>query len=470
MTPDVELKNVNCPYCNAVNFITSAGISLSFPYPTINPANKFLGTITYSLVPAGTQEEDIRCINCGNIFSVFLFRRNPDDPIYDCQVKKYFDSLVERKQIEEKIPLFEKFIKWYFAHYDIFEIKSRLFAAYILILATLAIFLSSQFLLQGSLSITFEDYPFLVFFVLYGLLVYLFSIYIDQYHFSLNATDLPLMLSDEYRKSSYFKVFEEWRINFFNYAYHKIPFTRYSISHPSFSGLLTAVFYLTFVIILIFTVPKSLIQTGLPDNNLILSLAYLPFWVFFSFIFFYIFAMLLHTSGFLVHMSENTPFIFNPLKKNAGFDSLMKLWSLIILQISIMGSLLIVLFYDLWRMNIVQINIEAMLRESWGIVLGLILVILLMWFFIVPLIALTKKYQKLKYEYLEKIRKQIESSNMCSSYENEKEDTTLLRFKFDKANSLPDWPLPVRINILLSLVIPLLSLLGPTIIKILTNK
>jgi hypothetical protein len=160
----------------------------------------------------------------------------------------------------------------------------------------------------------------------------------------------------------------------------------------------------------------------------------------------------------LVHLSENTPLEFNPLKKNAGFDSLIKISGLIILQISILGSLFSILIYDLWRMGFLQINSAEMLNEPWGIILGLFLIILVTWIYIIPLIALTKKYQKLKNEYLETTRKQIESLNMCSYYESQAVDNKLLLFKYDKANSLPDWPLPIKVNIIISLGISFFSL------------
>jgi len=212
----------------------------------------------------------------------------------------------------------------------------------------------------------------------------------------LNATDLPLLLSEQYRNSSNFKVFGEWRINFFNYGYHKIPFTKHSISHQTYIGLLGSGFYLIFAALFLY-IGKPIVQSSFSQYDFILSIGYLPFWLFFWFFFWYAFVMLLHTSGFLVHLSENTPLEFNPLKKNAGYDALIKFCGLIILQISIMGSLLIILFYDLWRMKFLQIDTVAMSKEPWGIVLGLILIILITWQFIIPLIALTKKYQKLKY-------------------------------------------------------------------------
>jgi hypothetical protein len=287
--------------------------------------------------------------------------------------------------------------------------------------------------------------------------LYLFGLFIDQYHSTLNATNLPLLLSEQYRNSPNFEVFEEWRINFFNYGYHKIPFTRHTISHPTLIGVLSSGFYLIFIGLFL-SIGMPIVKSGFSQYDIALSIGYLPFWLFFLFFFGYISTMLLHTSGFLVHLSENTPLEFNPLKKNAGFDSLIKISGLIILQISILGSLFSILIYDLWRMGFLQINSAEMLNEPWGIILGLFLIILVTWIYIIPLIALTKKYQKLKNEYLETTRKQIESLNMCSYYESQAVDNKLLLFKYDKANSLPDWPLPIKVNIIISLGISFFSL------------
>lgn len=463
----MTVKPVNCPYCDAQNFVTDTEAFLIFPYPTINPPGKFLGTINYSLVPTGTQEITFLCEQCHNNFSLLFFKRNPDDPIYRNDVKNYIDSLMERKQIEKRIPLFERFLKGIF-NLDFFDMKSRLFGAYLLISAPLVIFLVFQQLLLHSISLTFKDYPFLIFFLLFGLLVYLFGLFIDQYHSALNATNLPLLLGEQYKKSPYFHVFEEWRINFFNYGYHSIPFTRYSISHPSFIGLISSVFYLIFVgVFLNLGIP--IVKSSIPQYDFVLSVGYLPFWLFFLFFFGYISTMLLHTSGFLVHLSENTPLEFNPLKKNAGFDSLGKISGLIILQISILGSMFIILLYDLWRMGFLLVDFVQILNEPSVIILGLIMIIILTWIYIVPLFKIIKKYQTLKNQYLDNIRKQIECLNMCSYYGNRIADINLAVFKYDKANSLPDWPLPIQINIIISLVISLVSLFA-TIIKIISGN
>ena len=62
-----------------------------------------------------------------------------------------------------------------------------------------------------------------------------------------------------------------------------------------------------------------------------------------------------------------------------------------------------------------EVDFAQMLNEPWVIVLGLLIIILMTWIYIVPMVALTKKFQKLKYDYLEKIRNQIDL-RICLQY------------------------------------------------------
>lgn len=464
MTHEPELKCIYCPYCDTANFLEDSDITHIFPYPTITPPGKYLGPINNSLTPPGTQEKGIQCTHCGNQFSILIFTRNLNDSIYDNNVKNFLNTLLEHKKLDRLTPRFENFIKW-ILNIDFFDMRNRLFVAYLVILVPLLFFIVFQQFFLGSISLTLNDYPFLFFFIFFGLLFYLFGIFIDQYHSTFCIDNLPLLLSEKYRNSPSYEVFEEWKIHFFNYDYLKIPYTRLAISHPTFMGLLASGFYLILFTIYL-NIGLPIVHSSLENLNIILSISYLPFWLFFLFSFGYISSMLLHTSDFIVHLSENTPLEFNPLKKNAGFDFLIKICSLIILQITIIGLLFTILIFDLWRMGFLQIQSQQMLNEPWGILIGIFIIIILMWIYIHPLIILIKRYQKLKNDYLEKIRKEIESDKVCSYYENQKSDNTLLLFKFNKANSLADWPLPIKVSLLISVSVSLLSLLG-SILKIL---
>jgi hypothetical protein len=144
------------------------------------------------------------------------------------------------------------------------------------------------------------------------------------------------------------------------------------------------------------------------------------------------------------------------LKKNGGFDSIINLCNLIIFQILIIGIIAVVWLYGLISIKFIEIDFTTFLREPMGIVLIVLIVIFMLSMYIMPMLLIVKKYQQVKKDYINDLGAKI-NSYYPSTYECNVGELQNLQFKYNLAISLPDWPTKIKISIIISLIVPIIS-------------
>jgi len=192
------------------------------------------------------------------------------------------------------------------------------------------------------------------------------------------------------------------------------------------------------------------------EFNFILSLSYLPFWLFVCFILGNVIVILQQTSSYVSVIFENIPVKIEIYKKNGGFDSIINLCNLIIFQISTICLIAIVWLSGLINIKILELDINAFLREPISIVLLIVIIVLMLWLYFMPMLVVIKKYQQMKNEYIEKVGTELKMYHP-SSYECNVGELQKIQFEYNLVNSLPDWPTNIRINLIISLAIPIIS-------------
>ena len=463
MTGEKLTEVIQCPYCDASNSIDIQKSCLYFPYPRIfNDKNTYASTIAdgifselekFQIIKRKIEDKDIRCSNCKKIFSLIVFLKNESDPIYCDSFKERMQFLLgKEEEINQKNPLLERFLNWWYS-LKILPFKSRLFDSYFLLALPLFLFLVIQHSQTGTYGIL-SDIPFILLFILIGLLIYLFNSFNEQFHEALDISELPLDLSDNYKKSRFGQLFEVWKIKDSIYNFWSIPIFK-KVHHATVYGFIVATGYFLFYWLLVLNLHKNLF-IGQSDFNFLLAIGYLPYWLIVCFILGNILCLLLGTATVISEIFENLPVKIEILKKNGGFDSIINLCNLIIFQILIIGLIAVVWLYGLISIKFIDIDFSAFLREPIGIVLIVIIVIFMLSMYIMPMLLIVKKYQQVKKDYINDLGSKI-NSYYPSTYECNVGELQNLQFKYNLAISLPDWPTKIKISLIISLIIPIIS-------------
>lgn len=187
-----------------------------------------------------------------------------------------------------------------------------------------------------------------------------------------------------------------------------------------------------------------------------MAICYLLFWLVVCFILGNITFLLLSTSSIVFRVFEKIPAKINIYKKTGGFDSIINLCNLIIFQISIISLIAVVWIFGLVNIKFLEINYAAFLADPVGLVLLGVIIILMLWLYVMPMLMVIEKYQHAKYDCLNKIGSKLESY-VPSTYECDTGRLQKIQFDFNRVISLPDWPTNIRINLIVSLAIPIVS-------------
>jgi hypothetical protein len=460
MASENSTDPIRCPYCGTSNFISIQKNCLFFPYPRIFGFKDTYGSIVtdkifFQLEKIGMIEKlvennEIQCSNCKQFFSLTIFLKNETDPQYDDQFKNRMKFLSEKEELIETIPILERFLNWWFK--GILPFKNRLFDSYFLLFLPLILFL----IIPSSIEI-FKDIPFLMLFVLFGLLIYFFNSFNEQFHKTLNISELPLDLNDNYKQSRFGHLFEVWKIKDTIYDFWTIPILNKKVHHATAYGVLTAIIYFIFYTLLVLIFHKNLF-IGQSNFNFLLAIGYLPYWLIICFILGNILFLLLSTATVISELFEILPVKFDIMKNYGGFDSIVDLCNLIIFQISIIGIIAVVWIYGLITIKFIEINIPAFLSDPVGLFLILIILIFMLWMYIRPMLIIVKKYQKIRKDYIETLGNKINSFNP-STREYNFGELFNLQFKYNLAVSLPDWPTKIKIKVIIALIVPIISLI-----------
>ncbi len=463
MTNEKIVETIHCPYCNFPNTVGIEKEGIIFPYPPIGDSRNTYGSIYSDKVFSSLErrgvlvkkrdEIEVKCLHCSNTFLLAVFLRETTDPIYDEREQKHLKYLSENEELKDTIPIFERFLSWWFKK-EFFPFKNKLFDSCILLLLPLLPFLIIQYYQMGSYAI-FRDVPFIVLFLLFGILVYLFNSFNEQFHKTLNVSELPLNLSEEYKKSRFGRLFESWIIKDSIYDFWPIPFSNKKIHHATAYGIILAVGYLFFYSLLVLVFHKNLFL-GLTNFSYMMAICYLLFWLVVCFILGNITFLLLSTSSIVFRVFEKIPAKINIYKKTGGFDSIINLCNLIIFQISIISLIAVVWIFGLVNIKFLEINYAAFLADPVGLVLLGVIIILMLWLYVMPMLMVIEKYQHAKYDCLNKIGSKLESY-VPSTYECDTGRLQKIQFDFNRVISLPDWPTNIRINLIVSLAIPIVS-------------
>jgi hypothetical protein len=464
-------ENIRCPYCDTVNSVEIRKNGIIFPYPPLDDNRNTIGAmfaekLFSSLERKGIlvrkkDELEINCPHCHNFFVLAVFLKSPTDPIYDEKEQNSLKFLSQTDELETTIPIFERFLSWYFKK-EFFPFKNRLFDTYILLILPFLPFLIIQHFQTGSFSIL-KDVPFIFLFLLIGILIFLYNIFNEQFHTSLNISELPLDISDEYKKSRFGHLFEKRIIKDSIYDFWDIPFSNKKIHHSTAYGIILALGYLFFYWILVFVAQKNLFF-GQAESTFLTAISYLGFWLIVCFILGNIVFLIQSSASIIFRIFEKIPVKISLYKKSGGFSSIIDLCNLIIFQISIISLIAITWIIGLVHIHFLTIDFGAFLREPIGIVLLGIIVILMLWLYVMPIVMIFKKYQRAKNDCITEIATKL-ASYSPSKYDCDTGELQKMQFDFNRANSLPDWPTNIRINLIISMAIPIVSWL----INFLTN-
>nr|WP_321351813.1 hypothetical protein [uncultured Methanoregula sp.] len=462
MTSEKFTEVIHCPYCDTSNFIDIQKNCLYFPYPRIfNDKNTYASKISdhifnklekFQIIQKRIEDKDICCLNCKKSFSLIIFLKKEDDPIYSDNLKERIQFLLGRERINQKMLLLERFLNWWY-NLKILPFKSRLFDSYFLLALPLFLFLVIQYNQTRTFGIL-GDIPFMLLFILIGLLIYSFNLFNMQFHEALDISELPLDLSDNYKKSRFGQLFEIWKIKDPIYNFWSIPFFK-NVHHATVYGFICATGYLFFYWLLVLISHKNLF-IGQSEFNFVLAIGYLPYWLIVCFILGNILCLLLGTASVISEIFENLPVKIEILKCNGGFDSIINLCNLIIFQILIIGIIAVVWLYGLISIKFIEIDFSAFLREPIGLVLIVLIIIFMLSMYIMPMLLIVKKYQQAKKDYINKLGIKI-NSYYPSTYECNVGELQNLQFKYNLAISLPDWPTKFKISLIISLIVPIIS-------------
>jgi len=397
---------------------------------------------------------DIKCLRCHRPFILSIFLKKPTDSIYDEKEQNRLKYLSQNEKLKETVPIFEQFLSWWFKM-EFLPFKNRLIDAYFLLLISISPFLFIQFSQIGSYSI-FRDFPFIVLFILIGILIYVFYIFNEQFHRSLNLSELPLNLSEEYKKSRAGHLFESWIIKDRIYDFRDIPFLNKKIHRATANGIIFAFVYLCLYSLLVLGLHKNLFFEQIGFNSL-MAISYLVFWLIVCFILGNIMVLTLRTASTVFRIFEKIPVKIDIYKKIGGFDSIINLCNLIICQISILFLIAVVWVIGLVNINFLKIDYNGFLRDPVGIALICVIIILMLWLYVRPMLMVIKKYQQAKRDYLDKLGSTLKSFHSSDSEKNNNEEFQKTQYDYDHVNKLPDWPTNITINLIISMAIPIVS-------------
>jgi hypothetical protein len=463
MSDEKFVEDIHCPYCDTVNSIETKKNGIIFPFPPLddnrNTYGSFYAEKIFSyfekrgVLVRKKDEIDVKCRNCNNIFLLTIYLKEPINPIYDEKEQNRLKYLSQNEELQKSVPIFERFLSWWFRK-EFFPFKNRLIDTYILLLLSLIPFLVIQYVQTGSYSI-FKDIPFILLFLLFGILIYLFNLFNEQFHKTLNISELPLNLSEEYIKSRFGQLFENWIIKDSIYDFWDSPISNKKIHHATAYGIILATGYLIFYSLLVLGFHKNLFL-GQLNFDFTMAICYLIFWVIVCFILGNILFLLLSTASTVFRIFEKIPAKINLYKKIGGFDSVINLCNLIIFQISIISLIAVVWIFGLVNIHFLEIDYGAFLREPIGIVLLCILIILMLWLYVMPILMVIKKYRQAKNDYLNELASKLESY-IPSKFECDTGELQKIQFDYNRVNSLPDWPTNIKINLIISLAIPIIG-------------
>jgi hypothetical protein len=258
-----------------------------------------------------------------------------------------------------------------------------------------------------------------------------------------------------YKKNRFGHLFEVWKIKDSIYDFWTIPIINKKVHHATAYGLIAATFYLFLYTQLVLIFHKNLF-IGQSDFNFLLAISYLPLWLVICFILGNILFLLLNTAAVVSELFEKIPAKIDILKNDGGFEAIITLCNLIIFQVLILGVIAIVWLMGLIKIKFLEIDVNAFLREPVGLVLIAIIIVLMLWLYIMPMLIIVKKFQKAKSDYIDELGDKIESF-YPSTYECNISELQNFQFKYNRAISLPDWPIKIKIGLIISVITPIAS-------------
>ncbi len=456
-------ESVYCPYCDTLNTISVPKKCLVFPYPRIFPIEITYGSKlsdkifsfleSRRILIKKIDEKEIQCIGCKNVFSTSLFLQDASSPLYDERMKNRINFLLEKEDLLQYPPFFERFLGGLFNR---IASNNNFFKAYLILALPVLLILGLQSAETGTTGLLYDP-SFDLLFLLFGALIYIFDIFNQQFHRSFNISELPFMISENYKKSRYGKLFEAWKIKDSIYDFWRIPFSNKRIHHATAYGLLLALAYSFFYTLLVL-LPHRNLFVGIPNFDFTLSIIYMIYWMIVCFIFGNILYLLFNTAPIITKLFSNIPVKIDIFKKFGGFNSIFSLCNMIILQVILIVTIGVVWLFGLTSSQFLKIEYNAFIQQPLPLILLIIMFIFWVAVYVTPPLIIAKKYQNAIEDYIDKLGMEIKAY-YPHTYECNVGELQDLEFRYNLAKSLPDWPSKINIRVIIAYLVPIVSLI-----------